>query len=187
MHALERPEALRAAPAAPAASSAWSARPAAMRRLHGAIERVSRYKSNVLLLGESGTGKELVARALHDRGPRAAAPVRPGQLRDARRELLESELFGHERGAFTGADERKRGLFELADGGTLFLDEIGEMDASTQAKLLRVLERSEFRRVGGTEQGEGRRAHHRGDQPGPRRRDRARAGSARTSTTGSRS
>jgi DNA-binding NtrC family response regulator len=122
----------------------------AMIRLYDAVEKISRYKSNVLLLGESGTGKEIIARALHDRGPRRRHLFVPVNCATLGREILENELFGHERGAFTGADERKRGLFELADGGTFFLDEIAEMDVSTQAKLLRVLERNEFRRVGGT-------------------------------------
>ncbi len=122
-----------------------------MRQLMARLERISRYRANVLLLGESGTGKELIARALHARGPRGAQPFVPLNCASLGRDLLENELFGHERGAFTGAHERKLGLFELADGGTLFLDEIAEMDLSTQAKLLRVLERSEFRRVGGTE------------------------------------
>jgi DNA-binding NtrC family response regulator len=121
-----------------------------MRRLHAKIDRISRYKSNVLLLGESGTGKEIIARALHERGPRRNHLFVPVNCATLGREILENELFGHERGAFTGANERKRGLFELADGGTFFLDEIAEMDIATQAKLLRVLERSEFRRVGGT-------------------------------------
>jgi DNA-binding NtrC family response regulator len=123
----------------------------AMRRLHEAIAKIARYKTNVLLLGESGTGKEIIARALHERGPRRHHLFVPVNCATLGREILENELFGHERGAFTGANERKRGLFELADGGTFFLDEIAEMDVSTQAKLLRVLERSEFRRVGGTE------------------------------------
>jgi DNA-binding NtrC family response regulator len=122
----------------------------AMLRLYDAVEKISRYKSNVLLLGESGTGKEIIARALHDRGPRRHHLFVPVNCATLGREILENELFGHERGAFTGANERKRGLFELADGGTFFLDEIAEMDVSTQAKLLRVLERNEFRRVGGT-------------------------------------
>jgi DNA-binding NtrC family response regulator len=113
------------------------------------ITKVSRYRTNVLLLGESGTGKELIARALHASGPRRAKLFVPLNCATLGREILENELFGHERGAFTGADERKKGLLELADGGTLFLDEIGEMDPSTQAKILRVLERHEFRRVGG--------------------------------------
>jgi DNA-binding NtrC family response regulator len=123
---------------------------ATMARLFSTIEKVSRYKANVLLLGESGSGKELIARALHARGPRRQHLFVPINCATLGRDLLENELFGHERGAFTGAHERKRGLFELADGGTLFLDEIGELDPSTQAKLLRVLERNAFRRVGGT-------------------------------------
>jgi DNA-binding NtrC family response regulator len=122
----------------------------AMRTLYDAIGKIARYKSNVLLLGESGTGKEIIARALHERGPRRHHLFVPVNCATLGREILENELFGHERGAFTGANERKKGLFELADGGTFFLDEIAEMDVSTQAKLLRVLERSEFRRVGGT-------------------------------------
>ncbi|MBS2026634.1 MAG: sigma-54-dependent Fis family transcriptional regulator [Deltaproteobacteria bacterium] len=114
------------------------------------IERISRFKTNVLLLGESGTGKELIARAIHARGPRKHHMFVPINCATLGREILENELFGHEKGAFTGADDRKLGLFEQADGGTLFLDEIAEMDRSTQAKLLRALERHEFRRVGGT-------------------------------------
>ncbi len=123
----------------------------AMMRVFGTVEKVSRYKTNVLLLGESGTGKELIARALHSHGPRRQHLFVPINCATLGKELLENELFGHERGAFTGANERKKGLFELADSGTLFFDEIGEMDPSTQAKLLRVLERNEFRRVGGTD------------------------------------
>jgi DNA-binding NtrC family response regulator len=122
----------------------------AMAKVFATIEKVSRYKANVLLLGESGTGKELIARALHARGPRRQHLFVPVNCATLGRDLLENELFGHERGAFTGAQEQKRGLFELANGGTLFLDEIGELDPSTQAKLLRVLERNAFRRVGGT-------------------------------------
>src|SRR5204862_1605670 len=109
-----------------------------------------RYKTNVVILGDSGTGKELIARALHSLGPRRQNVFVPLNCTTLGRDILENELFGHERGAFTGANERKKGLFELADGGTLFLDEIGELDPSTQAKLLRVIERNEFRRVGGT-------------------------------------
>jgi DNA-binding NtrC family response regulator len=123
---------------------------AAMAKVFATIEKISRYKANVLLLGESGSGKELIARALHARGPRRRHLFVPINCATLGRDLLENELFGHERGGFTGAHERKRGLFELADGGTLFLDEIGELDPSTQAKLLRVLERNAFRRVGGT-------------------------------------
>lgn len=119
-------------------------------KTYAAIARISRYKTNVLVLGESGSGKELIARALHATGPRKNHLFVPLNCATLGREILENELFGHERGAFTGANDRKKGLFELADGGTLFLDEIAELDPSTQAKLLRVIERNEFRRVGGT-------------------------------------
>jgi DNA-binding NtrC family response regulator len=114
------------------------------------VGRVAPTDATVLILGESGTGKELVARALHDGSPRRAAPFLPVHCGALQRELLESELFGHERGAFTGAHAQKPGLFELANGGTLLLDEIGEMDLDSQVKLLRVLETSMFYRVGGT-------------------------------------
>jgi DNA-binding NtrC family response regulator len=122
----------------------------AMAKIYAAIARIARYKTNVLVLGESGSGKELIARALHATGPRKNHLFVPLNCATLGREILENELFGHERGAFTGANDRKKGLFELADGGTLFLDEIAELDPSTQAKLLRVIERNEFRRVGGT-------------------------------------
>jgi DNA-binding NtrC family response regulator len=121
-----------------------------IRRVLESIQKVSRYKTNVLILGESGTGKELIARALHSLGPRRQNVFVPLNCTTLGKDILENELFGHEKGAFTGANERKKGLFELADGGTLFLDEIGEMDPGTQPKLLRVLERNEFRRVGGS-------------------------------------
>src|SRR6188472_952927 len=114
------------------------------------IEQMAPVSSTVLVQGESGTGKELVAKALHDLSPRrgeAFITVNCAALPDT---LLESELFGHEKGAFTGAAERRLGRFELADGGTIFLDEIGEIPTATQVKLLRVLEEREFTRVGGT-------------------------------------
>jgi two-component system, NtrC family, response regulator AtoC len=114
------------------------------------VERVAPTESSVLILGESGTGKELVARAIHDRSARrdrAFVPIHCGALP---REVLESELFGHEKGAFTGAVSSKPGLIELADDGTLFLDEIGEMEIESQVKILRVLEQGAFYRVGGT-------------------------------------
>ncbi|GAC1650526.1 MAG: sigma-54 dependent transcriptional regulator [Gemmatimonadaceae bacterium] len=115
------------------------------------VEQMAPVTSTVLVEGESGTGKELVARGLHRLGPRRAKPfiaVNVGALAET---LLESELFGHEKGAFTGAAERRIGRFELADGGTLFLDEIGEIPQATQVKLLRVLEERELTRVGGTQ------------------------------------
>jgi DNA-binding NtrC family response regulator len=114
------------------------------------IERVAPTDSAVLILGESGTGKELVARALHERSPRVTRPFVPIQCGALPREVLESELFGHEKGAFTGAVAAKPGLVELADGGTLLLDEIGEMEPDSQVKLLRALETGTFFRVGGT-------------------------------------
>ena len=114
------------------------------------VDRVAPTDSAVLILGESGTGKELVARAIHDRSPRARQAFVPIHCGALAREVLESELFGHEKGAFTGAVATKPGLIELADGGTLFLDEIGEMAPESQVKLLRVLESHAFFRVGGT-------------------------------------
>jgi Nif-specific regulatory protein len=120
-----------------------------MREVMDQVERVAQSRATVLLRGESGTGKEVVARALHDASPRAARPfvaVNCAALTDS---LLESELFGHEKGAFTGATAAKAGRFELADGGTLFLDEVGELSASAQVKLLRALQERQFERVGG--------------------------------------
>jgi len=114
------------------------------------IERVAPTDSSVLILGESGTGKELVAQAIHEHSPRAQRPFVPIHCGALPREVLESELFGHEKGAFTGAVAAKPGLVELADGGTLFLDEIGEMEPDSQVKLLRALETGTFFRVGGT-------------------------------------
>jgi transcriptional regulator with GAF, ATPase, and Fis domain len=105
----------------------------------------------VLIMGETGTGKELVAMAIHYRGPRRKHPFFPVNCAAIPETLLESELFGHERGSFTGAVERRKGKFELANGGTLFMDEIGEMAASTQAKILRVIEDHTFQRIGGGE------------------------------------
>ena len=114
------------------------------------IEKVASNPTTVLLLGESGTGKELFARAVHYLSPRKDAPFVAINCAAIPRDLLESELFGHERGAFTGAVARKLGKFELADRGTIFLDEIGDMELALQAKLLRFLEGREFMRVGGT-------------------------------------
>lgn len=114
------------------------------------IRKVSSTKTTVLLLGESGTGKELFARAIHDLSPRRDRPFVTINCAAIPKELLESELFGHEKGAFTGAVEKKPGKFELADRGTVFLDEIGEMDLILQAKVLRALQEGEIDRVGGT-------------------------------------
>jgi two-component system, NtrC family, response regulator HydG len=108
--------------------------------------------SNVLLLGESGTGKELFARAIHDSGPRRAAPFVAKQASAIPEQLFESEMFGHEKGAFTGADRQHIGLFEQAGDGTLFLDEIGDLSDSTQIKLLRVIQEKKFRRLSGREE-----------------------------------
>jgi two-component system nitrogen regulation response regulator GlnG len=121
----------------------------AMQQVFRAIGRLSRSSMTVLITGESGTGKELVARALHRHSPRADRPFIALNTSAFTADLLESELFGHERGAFTGADSQRRGRFEQADGGTLFLDEIGDMSAALQTRLLRVLAEGEFYRVGG--------------------------------------
>ena len=121
----------------------------AMQEVFRSIGRLSGSSMTVLITGESGTGKELVARALHDHSPRAAKPFVALNTSAIASELLESELFGHEKGAFTGADSRRIGRFEQANGGTLFLDEIGDMSPGLQTRLLRVLAESEFYRVGG--------------------------------------
>jgi two-component system nitrogen regulation response regulator GlnG len=123
----------------------------AMQEVFRAIGRLARSNITVLINGESGTGKELVARALHRHSPRASRPFIALNMAAIPRDLLESELFGHERGAFTGAQARRVGRFEQADGGTLFLDEIGDMPAELQTRLLRVLADGEFYRVGGHE------------------------------------
>jgi two-component system nitrogen regulation response regulator GlnG len=121
----------------------------AMQEVFRSIGRLARSSMTVLITGESGTGKELVARALHQHSPRADKPFVALNTSAIASELLESELFGHERGAFTGAEARRIGRFEQADGGTLFLDEIGDMSPALQTRLLRVLAESEFYRVGG--------------------------------------
>ncbi len=122
----------------------------AMKPVLDAIAKVAKTDATVLLLGESGTGKEVVARTLHERSPRAGKPFMAINCAVLTEHLLESELFGHEKGAFTGAHEQRRGRIELADGGTFFLDEVGELQPSLQAKLLRVLEERRFERVGGS-------------------------------------
>ncbi len=121
----------------------------AMARVYGFIEKVAPTASPVLIVGESGTGKELVAHAIHDHGPRAGRAFVAVNCAALAEGVIESELFGHDRGAFTGAVVQKKGRFELADGGTLFLDEIAELAPAMQAKLLRVLQQGEFERVGG--------------------------------------
>ncbi len=121
-----------------------------MRELKEKIALIAKGDSRVLILGESGTGKEVVARTIHSLSDRKSAPFVEVNCAAIPQELIESELFGHEKGAFTGAIDKKIGKFELADGGTLFLDEIGDMSILTQAKLLRVIETQKFQRVGGT-------------------------------------
>ena len=119
-----------------------------MREIFGLIEQIASSNVSVLITGESGTGKELVARTLHDLSPRKPRPFVAVNCAAIPETLIESEIFGHEKGAFTGAAERRAGCFELANGGTLLLDEIGEMPVATQAKLLRVLEERTLRRLG---------------------------------------
>lgn len=122
-----------------------------MREVYEQIAQVASTATTVLIRGESGTGKELVAHAIHYHSPRSARPFVKVNCAALPESLIESELFGHEKGAFTGAVARKRGRFELAEGGTLFLDEIGDLSPALQVKLLRVLQEREFERVGGTE------------------------------------
>jgi two-component system nitrogen regulation response regulator GlnG len=123
----------------------------AMREVYKAIGRVAAQDVPVLITGESGTGKELVARAIYQHGPRAKAPFLALNCAAIPENLLESELFGHEKGAFTGADRRRIGKFEQCSGGTLFLDEVGDMPLASQAKVLRLLQEQAFERVGGSE------------------------------------
>ena len=123
----------------------------AMREVYKAIGRVAAQNVPVLITGESGTGKELVARAIYQHGPRAKAPFLALNCAAIPEQLLESELFGHEKGAFTGADRRRIGKFEQCHGGTLFLDEIGDMPLALQAKILRLLQEQSFERIGGNE------------------------------------
>jgi two-component system response regulator HydG len=122
----------------------------AFRRMMTLVDQVADSSATVLIQGESGTGKELVARAIHERSPRRSGPFVAVNCAALPETLLESELFGYEKGAFTGAGARKEGRFELADGGTLFLDEVADLSIVTQPKILRVLQEGEFERVGGT-------------------------------------
>jgi len=124
---------------------------AAMQRFYATLRKVAPSRATVLVSGESGTGKGEVAKALHELSPRKSKPFVTVHCAALAENLLESELFGHEKGAFTGADRRRPGRFEVADGGTLFLDEVGEIPLSTQVKLLRVLQERAFERVGGNE------------------------------------
>jgi len=123
---------------------------AVIRQLRETIERVAPTQATILITGENGTGKELVARAIHHLSPRNTRPLVEVNCAAIPEDLIESELFGHEKGAFTGANERRRGRFDLANNGTLFLDEIGDMSLKTQAKILRILEEQRFERVGGS-------------------------------------
>ncbi len=139
---------LREAAAGRFAYSGIISRNACMEDIFSQIRKIASLKTTVMILGESGTGKELVARAIHQNGSRSAKPFIAVNCGAIPENLLESELFGHVRGAFTDASDDKTGLFELADGGTLFLDEVGEMPTALQVKLLRVLQDEEIRRVG---------------------------------------
>ena len=134
---------------APATPLSWGA--PAMAPVIDALEKVAKTNATVLLVGESGTGKEVAARAIHDRSERREGPFVAVNCAALSENLLESELFGHEKGAFTGAHQRRRGRLELAQGGTLFLDEVGELKPDLQAKLLRVLQERTYERVGGTQ------------------------------------
>ena len=121
-----------------------------MREVYHRIKKIAQSDSTVLIFGESGTGKELAARAIHENSLRRAKPFVPVNCALLNEALLESDLFGHEKGAFTGAVQKKKGKLELADGGTLFLDELGELSLPIQAKLLRVIQERQFERLGGT-------------------------------------
>jgi transcriptional regulator with PAS, ATPase and Fis domain len=122
-----------------------------MEKIYGLIEKVAKTDSTILMLGENGTGKELIASTIHYQGLRRQGPLIKVNCAAFPENLVESELFGYEKGAFTGAEQRKLGRFERADGGTIFLDEIGDLPASVQIKLLRVLQDGSFERLGGTE------------------------------------
>ena len=144
---------------------------APMRRLRAEVARAAPTTATVLIIGESGTGKELVAREIHSGSRVAGGPFIQVNCAAIPEELIESELFGHEKGSFTGAVRKQIGKFVEADGGTIFLDEVGDMSARAQAKVLRVLEAGEVEPVGAARVAAGERARHRGDQPGPDRVD----------------
>ena len=148
------------------------------------MKRAAPTTATVLITGESGVGKELVARAIHRNSLRARERFVQVNCAAIPDDLIESELFGHEKGSFTGATEKQVGKFEQADKGTIFLDEVGDMSLKTQAKVLRVLQEGEVERLGSARTIEGRRARHRGDQQEPRGGSREAATSAKTSTSG---
>ena len=154
----------------------------AIERMLPFVERVAGGTINVLILGETGVGKDVLAETIHRLSPRAKRPLLRLNCAALTETLLESELFGHEKGAFTGAQSTKQGLLETAHGGTVFLDEIGEMPASMQAKLLRVLEERKVLRVGALKTARHRRALHRRHQPRSRGRVGARRAFAPIST-----
>ena len=147
----------------------------AMRQLREQVAMAAPTNGRVLIYGENGTGKELVARTIHALSRRRNAPFVEVNCAAIPEELIESELFGHVRGAFTGAVADRRGKFEVADGGTIFLDEIGDMSLKTQAKVLRVLQEQTMEAVGGTDADQGRRARAGRDEQGPAGRDPGRA------------
>jgi two-component system nitrogen regulation response regulator GlnG len=147
--ALSRPRDVPAGQTAEAEEIPLVGRSPAMQEIYRALARLMPTDLTVMITGESGTGKELVARALHDYGKRRAGPFVPINMAAIPRDLIESELFGHEKGAFTGATQRSAGRFEQAEGGTLFLDEIGDMPMEAQTRLLRVLQQGEYTTVGG--------------------------------------
>ena len=157
----------------------------AMRRVMALVEQAAPSSASVIIQGDSGTGKEIVARTIHESSPRRSGPYVAINCAAIPESLIESELFGHERGAFTGADHRRAGCFELANGGTLLLDEITEMKPELQAKLLRVIEDRKLRRVGGSQRHRAQRAGAGGHQPRSRAKRSARDACARICTTGS--
>ena len=157
------------------ASTTSSATSAELQAVFEVVKRAAPTRATVLILGESGTGKELIAQALHEESPRSDKPFVKVNCAALSETLLESELFGHEKGSFTGAIGRSEGRFELADGGTLFLDEIGEISPALQVKLLRVLQRARVRAGRRHPDAQGRRADRRRDEPRPRRRGEGRA------------
>ena len=156
------------------------ARDPAMQAVIALADQVAPSDASILITGESGVGKEVMARYVHQKSRRATRPFISVNCAAIPENLLESELFGHEKGAFTGAVARRIGKFEEADGGTLLLDEISEMDGRLQAKLLRALQEREIDRVGGSQAGEGRHPRPRHLQPRPGRGGARRARSART-------